>query len=285
LSSLRKRMTEDLRVRNYSPRTIDTYVRCVAAFANYFGRSPRELGPEDVRRWQVHLVEQKKASPSAINQHAAALRFLYSTTLQRKISVELIPYARRPKKLPVVPSPSEVGRFLDAVANLKHRTVLLAIYAAGLRLSEALALRVDDIDSERGLIRVCSGKGDKDRYTILSPTLLAALREYWRAYRPKGWLFPGQGPRGHLSVHMIQKACVRVRERLGSTKAITPHTLRHAFATHLLESGTDLRTIQQLLGHSSLSTTSIYLHVAVGALQQSERAPDLLARILEPALP
>lgn len=276
-------MIEDLRVRNYSSRTIDTYVRCVAAFAKHFGRPPSDLGPEHVHRWQVHLVEERKASASAVNQHAAALRFLYSITLRRKIAVEQIPYARRPKKLPVVPSPSEVGVFLDAVQNLKHKAVLLTIYAAGLRLSEALSLRIDDIDGERGLIRVRSGKGNKDRYTILSPTLLEALRAYWRIYRPKSWLFPGQDPRRHLTVHLIQKVCVRVRERLGMAKVITPHTLRHSFATHLLESGTDLRTIQHLLGHSSLNTTSIYLHVAVGALQESERAPDLLARIIEPA--
>ena len=282
MSSLRKRMIEDLRVRNYSPRTIDTYVRCVAAFAAHFGRSPCDLGREHVRRWQIHLVEDKKASASAINQHAAALRFLYSITLRRKIPLELIAYARRPKKLPVVPSPSEVGELLSAVDNLKHRTVLLAIYAAGLRLSEALALRVEDVDAARGVIRVRAGKGDKDRATILSPTLLAALRAYWRAYRPATWLFPGHGPHGHLSAHMIQKVCVRARERLGSAKAITAHTLRHAFATHLLESGMDLRTIQQLLGHSSLSTTSIYLHVSVGALQKSGRTSDLLAPILAP---
>jgi site-specific recombinase XerD len=273
-------MIEDLRVRNYSPRTIDTYVRCVAAFATHFGRSPADLDREHVRRWQVYLVEEKKASASAINQHAAALRFLYSTTLGRKIAIEEIPYARRPKKLPVVPSATEVGEFLAAVENLKHRTVLLVIYAAGLRLSEALSLRVGDVDAARGVIRVCSGKGNKDRVTLLTPTLLAALRAYWRAYRPATWLFPGHGRQGHLSVHMIQKVCVRVREKLGTTKAISPHMLRHAFATHLLESGVDLRTIQQLLGHSSLSTTSIYLHVSVGALQQRGGTSDLLAPLV-----
>lgn len=273
-------MIEDLRVRNYSPRTIDTYVRCVAAFAAHFGISPADMNGEHVRRWQVHLVEQKKASASAINQHAAALRFLYVTTLKRKITVEEIPYARRPKKVPVVPSASEVGEFLAAVENLKHRTVLLVIYASGLRLSEALSLRVADVDAARGLIRVRSGKGNKDRNTILPSTLLAALRAYWRAYRPATWLFPGHGPVGHLSVHMIQKVCVRVREKLGISKAISPHTLRHAFATHLLESGVDLRTIQQMLGHKSLSTTSIYLHVSVGALRRSGGKSDLLAPIV-----
>jgi site-specific recombinase XerD len=272
-------MIEDLRVRNYSPRTIDTYVRCVAAFAAHFGRSPVDLDGEQVRRWQVYLVEEKNVSASAINQHVAALRFLYSKTLKRRIAVEEIPYARRPKKLPVVPSASEVGEFLAAVENLKHRTVLLVIYAAGLRLSEALSLRIGDVDAARGVIRVRSGKGNKDRVTILSPTLLAALRSYWRAYRPASWLFPGHGPQGHLSVHMIQKVCVRVREKLGISKAVSPHMLRHAFATHLLESGMDLRTIQQLLGHRSLSTTSIYLHVSIGALQQGGGMGDLLAPI------
>jgi site-specific recombinase XerD len=270
-------MIEDLRVRNYSPRTIDTYVRCIAAFAAHFGRSPADLDREEVRRWQVYLVEEKKASASAINQHVAALRFLYGTTLRRRVAVEEIPYARRPKKLPVVPSASEVGEFLAAVENLKHRTVLLVIYVAGLRLSEALSLSVGDVDAKRSVIRVRSGKGNKDRLTILTPTLLAALRSYWRAYRPKTWLFPGHGPQEHLSVHMIQKVCVRVREKLGISKSISPHSLRHAFATHLLESGVDLRTIQQLLGHKSLSTTSIYLHVSIGAIREGGGKTDLLA--------
>lgn len=275
-------MIEDLRVRNYSPRTLDTYVGCVSAFAKHFGRSPAELGAEHIRRWQVHLVDDKKASASAMNQHAAALRFLYSVTLDRKISVEHIPYARAGKKLPVVPSPAELGLFFDAVANLKHRSVLLTLYAAGLRLSEALSLCVGDIDGERGLIRVQAGKGNKDRYTLLSPTLLEALRVYWRAYRPKIWLFPGQDPAGRLTPSGIQRVCVRAREKAGIAKPISAHTLRHSFATHLLESGTDLRTIQQLLGHTSLATTSIYLHVAVAALQRTQRTTDLLARVSQP---
>jgi site-specific recombinase XerD len=275
-------MMEDLRVRNYSPRTLDIYVRCVAAFAKHFGRSPSELGAEHVRRWQVHLVDEKKASASAMNQHAAALRFLYSVTLDRKIPVEHIPYARPGRKLPVVPGPCELGAFFDAVTNLKHRTVLLTLYAAGLRLSEVLSLRVEDIDGERGLIRVRAGKGNKDRYTILSPTLLDALRAYWRAYRPKTWLFPGQRPQEPLTGHSIQKVCVRARQKAGIAKPISAHSLRHGFATHLLESGTDLRTIQLLLGHTSLATTSVYLHVAVGALQRTERTTDLLARFSEP---
>lgn len=272
-------MIEDLRVRNYSPRTLDTYVSCVAAFAKHFGRSPSQLGAEHIRQWQIHLVDDKQASASAMNQHAAALRFLYSVTLDRKIPVEHIPYARPGKKLPVVPSPAELGAFFDAVANLKQRSVLLTLYAAGLRLSEGLALHVGDIDSERGLIRVQAGKGNKDRYTILSPTLLEALRVYWRAYRPKSWLFPGQDPAGPLTPSGIQRVCVRAREKAGIAKPISAHTLRHSFATHLLESGTDLRTIQQLLGHTSLATTSIYLHVAVAALQRTQRTTDLLAGV------
>ena len=214
-----------------------------------------------------------------MNQHAAALRFLYSVTLERKIPVEQIPYARAGRKLPVVPSPSELGAFFDAVTNLKHRTVLLTLYAAGLRLSEALSLRIDDIDGQRGLIRVRAGKGNKDRNTILSPTLLDALRAYWRVYRPKTWLFPGKTPQEPLTGHSIQKVCVPAREKATIAKPISAHSLRHSFATHLLESGTDLRTIQQLLGHTSLSTTSIYLHVAVAALQRTERTGDLLARV------
>ncbi|MEW6073845.1 MAG: site-specific integrase [Planctomycetota bacterium] len=272
-------MSEDLRVRDYSPRTLDTYVRCVAAFAKHFGRSPCELGAAHVRAWQVHLVEEKKASASAMNQHAAALRFLYSVTLGRKFPVEQIPYARHGRRPPGVPSPADLGAFFAAVANLKHRTVLFTLYGAGLRLSEALSLRVDDIDGQRGLIRVRSGKGDKDRYTILSPTLREALRVYWRAYRPTGWLFPGKTPGKPLTAHSIQKVCVRARLSARIEKPISAHSLRHGFATHLLESGTDLRTIQHLLGHGSLNTTSIYLHVAVAALSRSGRTSDLLAGV------
>jgi len=269
-------MIEDLRIRNYSPRTIDTYVRCVAKYAEHFGRSPDRLGPEDIRAYQAWMVEKKKYSWSAFNQAVCALRFLYTVTLDRKIPVEHIPFAREEKKLPDILSVVEVGRLLRAVDNLKHRTVLMTLYGAGLRLSEGLALLVTDIDSERMQIHVRKGKGKKDRFVTLSARLLEAVREYWRAYRPEHWLFPGDPPDHPLTPTGIQRVIRVARLRAGIPKHVTTHTLRHCYATHLLEAGVDIKTIQHLLGHRSLKTTSIYLHVASKAAESGDRASDLL---------
>lgn len=277
MTALRDRMREDLRLRNYSPRTIKTYLRWVEKFALHFGRTPSELTAEHIRSYQSYLLDEKQASPSTMNQATAALRFLYKTTLDSDIDVKRIPYAKRPKRLPVVLSRNEVARILDQVLCQKHRTVLSLIYASGLRLSEALALFTTDIDSERMQIRVRAGKGNKDRNTLLSPTLLEELRAYWRAYRPKHWLFPGN--RQDIAVHptSIQKAMQLARLKARVEKRASVHTLRHSFATHLLEGGTDVRTIQMLLGHGSLSTTSIYLHVAVDSVHLDRGSTDLLA--------
>lgn len=274
-------MIEDLRIRNYSPRTIDTYVRCVASFAAHFGRSPAKLDAADVRTYQVFLVDEKQVSPTALNRTNAALRFLYAVTLHGKLTVEQIPYARRPKRLPVVPSPGELRAFFNAISNPKHRTLLYTIYSAGLRASEAISLKAEDIDSARGVIRVRLGKGHKDRYSILTPSLLTALRTYWRAWRPTLWLFPGWEPNRQLTTCAIQKICSRTRRKVGISKRISPHTLRHSFATHLLEAGIDLRTIQVLMGHSSIETTSVYLHVAPDGLRATLGNADLLAPILK----
>jgi len=270
-------MREDLRIRNYSPRTIYTYLRCIEKFARHFGRTPAELDGEHIRIYQSYLVAEKKASPSAMNQVAAALRFLYKTTLGREIDLAAIPYAKQPKKLPVVLSRGEVARVLNVISNLKHRTVLGLIYATGLRLSEALALDVRDIDSQRMRVRVRSGKGNRDRYTLLSPTLLEELRVYWRAYRPEGLLFPGCAPLRPMHPTAIQKTMRLARLKARIEKPATVHTLRHCFATHLLEGGTDLRSIQRLLGHGSLNTTSIYLHVALDSAHLQRKDTDLLA--------
>jgi site-specific recombinase XerD len=272
-------MMDDLRIRNYSQQTINSYVRSVAAFASHFGRSPAELGPEHIRTYQVFLVNEKKLTTSGLHRAAAALRFLYKVTLHDKVPVERIPYPRREKKLPVVLSPGELKEFFDAIDNPKHRTLLYTLYAAGLRLSEAISLRSDDIDSQRGLIRIRLGKGKKDRYTILAPTLLKALRTYWRAWQPKTWLFPGRDYNKQLATASVQKICSRTRERAGIHKPISPHTLRHCFATHLLEAGVDLRTIQALLGHAHLDTTSVYLHVALDGLSGGREKADLLRAI------
>lgn len=278
MTALRQRMIADLRIRNYSPRTIDCYTRCVAAFARHFGRSPATLETEHIRAYQTYLVETKRASWVVLNQTVCALRFLYGTTLGQPGVVEAIPFPRQPKRLPVVLSRAELARFFAAVPNLKHRTVLMTMYAAGLRLLEALHLRVADVDSARQCLRVEQGKGQKDRYTLLAPTLLQHLRAYWQATRPAApWLFPGQPPQTPLTPTAIQRRCALAALRAGLTKRVTTHTMRHCFATHLLEAGTDLRTIQQLLGHRSLQTTAIYLHVATGVRPGTSPTTDLLA--------
>ena len=279
MSSLRQRMIQDLQIRNYSPRTIDIYTRAVARFAEHFGKSPRHLGAEHVRTYQAHLVETK-ASWARFNQTCCALRFFYRVSLGREGMVDQIPFPKTERRLPVVLSAAELGRFFQSVSCLKHRTVLMTMYGAGLRISEALNLRLEDIDSERGVVRVRRGKGRKDRYAPLSPALLEVLRGYWKAYRPSGYLFPGAREDRPLDPSAVQRSCVRARLEAGLAKPVTTHTMRHCFATHSLEAGTDLRTIQHILGHGSLNTTAIYLHVASGKMRQNAEAQDLLGRAI-----
>jgi site-specific recombinase XerD len=262
-------MVQDLRIRNYSPRTVEIYVRQVARFAKHFDKSPHLLGPEHVREYQVFLVEKKKASWAVFNQTVCALRFLYRVTLGRKEIVEHIPYSKPERKLPVVLSPRQLGRFFEAIANLKHRTALETMYGTGLRISEALNLRLVDVDSDRMVLRIRQGKGRKDRYVPLSPTLLELLRDYWKTYRPKQWLFPGESQDRPMHATAVQRACAWSRQKARLSKAVTTHTMRHCFATHSLEAGTDLRTIQHILGHGSLNTTAIYLHVVTGGNRSS----------------
>jgi integrase/recombinase XerD len=278
MTELRQRMIQDLRIRNYSPRTIRTYIYCVAKFAKHFGRSPEHLGPKQIREYQRHMVETKKTSWTTFNQTVCALRFLYRVTLGRSNMVEHIPFPRQEKRLPVVLSIEEVFRVLNEISNLKHRTVLMVMYATGLRLSEALALTIDDIDDQRALIRVEQGKGKKDRYVDLTPTLHQALRDYYAACRPKSLLFPGKIPGKPMHPTAIQKATHIARLKANISKPVKTHTMRHCFATHLLESGTNLRTIQVALGHASLSTTAVYLHIASRAKQTRMVPVDLLAR-------
>jgi integrase/recombinase XerD len=261
MSALRQRMIQDMQIRNLSPRTVECYVYHVRCFAKHFGRSPEQLGPEEVRQYQVHLVQEKKASWSSFNQAVCALRFLYGTTLACPWPVVQIPFAKRPKKLPVVLGPEEVQRLLPCIQPLKPRVVLTTIYAAGLRLDEAIHLQATDIDSSRMLLRVAQGKGAKERLVPLSPRLLEELRVYWRQVRPPRWLFPGAQSEQPLDPATVQKACSRAAKEAGLTKHVTPHVLRHSYATGLLERGVDLLTIQRLLGHRSFSTTLIYLHV------------------------
>lgn len=276
MTPLRKRMIEDLRIRNYSAKTIRHYVRQVAAFARHFGKSPDVLGPEHVRGFQVYLIE-KKLSWSAFNTAVCALRFFYRVTLKKDWPVEQLPYAKRPKVLPTVLSKEEVVRLFAATPHPTHRVILMTAYAAGLRASEVLGLRVEDIDSNRMLICVRQGKGQKDRYVSLSATLLDALRAYAKGRGLKTWLFPGRRPEKPLNVATAEKACLKVAKAAGLRKHVTMHTLRHTFATHLLEAGVDLRTIQRLLGHKSLSTTMIYTHVTDAKLYSTPSPLDLLA--------
>jgi integrase/recombinase XerD len=278
MTSLRQRMIEDLQIRNYAPRTLETYVDRVADFARYFGKSPELLGPPHIRQYQVHLLEDVGASWCVFNQSVCALRFLYKTTLGKDWAIAHIPFPKCPKRLPVVLSLQEVGKVLEAVTDLKYRTVLEVMYAAGLRISEALHLRVRDIDSQRMVLRIQQGKGRKDRYVSLSLTLLTCLRAYWKVVRPdpEGWLFPGSTPAGTLSASSIRRALSLAKQKAGIKKPMKTHTLRHCYATHLLEAGIDLRTIQILLGHRSLNTTAVYLHIATKSLEKASESSDLL---------
>lgn len=276
MTLLRERMAEDLRIRNYSPRTVECYVSMMARFAREFTKPPGQLGPEEIRAFQVRLIE-KKVSWTQFNQAVCALRFFYRVTLPRDFAVEHIPFAKTQKKLPTVLSVDEVRRLLGALTNTKHRAVLSLIYATGLRLNEATHLKVGDIDGARMTVHVRCGKGGKPRLVPMSAALRELLREYWRAERPRGYLFPGTDPDRPLHENSVQKACMMARLRARLEKPASVHTLRHSYATHLLELGVDLRTIQKLLGHTSLSTTAIYVHVTGRLLDAANKAVDLLA--------
>jgi integrase/recombinase XerD len=275
LSPLRRRMIEDMTVRNLSPATQRSYVRAVAKFSGYFGRSPDRLDLEDVRTFQVHLASTG-ISWSALNQTVCGLRFFYGVTLGRGEIVERIPYARTPRKLPVVLDGDEVVRLIEAVPGVKMQTALVTAYAAGLRASEVVRLKVSDVDSGRMVLRVEQGKGGKDRIAILSPQLLAILRGYWLLTRPRHWLFPGSDQSKPIDVSVLHSACRSARAAARLDKRVTVHTLRHSFATHLLENGTDIRVIQVLLGHSNLSSTARYTQVSNRLFRQTQSPLDRL---------
>ncbi len=281
MTPLRQRMMQDLRLRNLAENTQEAYLRSVAKLAQHFQKSPDLLSTEEVRSYLIYLLEKKHASPQSYIQVLAALRFLFNVTLGRKEVLEGLPRPKGVKKLPVVLSMEEVARFLGAIRNPKHRALLMTMYAAGLRVSEAVSLRVTDIDSKRMLIRVRQGKGRKDRYVNLSRRLLEVLREYWRACRPTTWLFPGMLPGRPMGREAVNDLCQRICVRAGMAKRVTPHTLRHSFATHLLEAGTDIRTIQILLGHRSLRTTATYTHVSAKTLRSAPSLLDLLPDLKE----
>jgi len=285
MTPLRLRMIEDMRIRNLAPQTQTTYVEQVARFARHFHQSPELLGPAEIRIWQLHLTQDKRLAASSIAVAVAALRFLYAITLRRTWVVEDdIPTGRLPRKLPDVLSQAEVRAFLDAVKSLKHRVILTVCYAAGLRISEAVRLKPAAIVSQRMVIRVEAGKGAKDRYVMLSPRLLDLLRTYWKTTHPKDWLFPGERPGEPISRFAVEHACREARERACITRAVTPHSLRHAFAVHLLEAGTDLRTIQLLLGHRNLATTARYLRIATSKVCAAASPLDSLD-VMTPDVP
>ena len=274
MTPLRQRMLEDMQLRNYAPATQRNYIHYVADYAKYFQTSPEKLDLEDLRQYMLYLVNDRKLSPESINTFVTAAKFLYLRTLELPWGEEQFPRVRRPLKLPVVLSHEEVVIFFDHIPGLKYRAVLMACYGAGLRISEAVALKIGDIDSRRMLIRVEQGKGKKDRYVMLSPRLLEVLRVWWRASHPgsspttkssaspSGYLFPGWRTGRHLTSTSVQVAVREAALACGLRKRITAHTLRHSFATHLLENGTDIRVIQVLLGHSRIDTTAHYTAVS-----------------------
>jgi integrase/recombinase XerD len=281
MTHLRQRMVEDMQVRNFSPHTQSTYVLQVSLFARYFSKPPDELGPEQIRSYQVYLTNEKKLAPSSILIAVSALRFLYKVTLHKDWSVEdIIPAPKKPQKLPVVLSPEEVLHFLNCVASPKHRTILTTCYAAGLRVSEAVRLKPAEVDSQRMVIRVEQGKGQKDRYVMLSPSLLEILRGWWRLEKPKPWLFPGDLPGRHITTGTVELACQEAHRASRIPKPITPHSMRHAFSVHLLERGTDVRTIQLLLGHRSLATTARYYAQIVDMCSGCAKLPITSGRAL-----
>ena len=267
MTPYRKRKTEatgpmahDMQVRGFAERTIDSYTYHVDRFCKHFGKRPEDLGPEQIREFQLWMLNVNESSWSQFNQAVCALRFLYSVTIPRDWVVTMIPYGKRSKKLPTVLSQAEVHDLIQCVTHIKHRTLMLTLYAAGLRIGEATNLKLRDVDSERMQLKVTRGKGDKQRYVPLSPKLLQELRAYWRDCKPNDFLFPGKTPNQPLNSAVIQKACKLAAAQARITKPVTPHTLRHSYATGLLEAGVDLMVISRLLGHSSFLTTMVYLH-------------------------
>jgi integrase/recombinase XerD len=271
---LRQRMIEDMTIRNMSPSTQKIYVRAVANFSIYHGCSPDKLTSEDVRDYRLHLISRGLKATS-INPIMGALRFFYGMTLGQKHVSEQIPYARREDTLPAVLARDEVVRFLRAVTDIKMRTAFITIYAAGLRVSEAVKLTARDIDSERMVITIRQAKGRKDRYVMLSEQLLGILRDYWRRERPQNWLFPGH-PGRRITTRQLQRVCRAAAEAAGLDKSVTVHTLRHSFATHLLEQGVDIHVIQDLLGHRNIATTTRYARVALNTIRQIQSPLELL---------
>ena len=275
ISPLRQRMIDDMTARRFSEATRKDYVRHVRTFAVFLGRSPETATHEDLRRFQLHMAQQQ-ISPGSINAAIAALRFFFTVTLERPDLVRPLRIVTEPRKAPVVLSPEEVARLLEAAPGVKYKAALSVAYGAGLRVSEVANLKVSDIDSQRMTLKVEQGKGQRDRYVMLSPQLLELLRDWWRAARPQVWLFPGQNPINPVTPRQLNRAVTAAKTLAGISKRVSPHTLRHSFATHLLEQGVDIRVVQVLLGHAKLETTALYTRVAVNTVRDIESPLDRL---------
>jgi len=266
VTQLRKQMLEELQRRNYSQTTVKGYLKVVESFARHFHRSPDQLGPDQIRAYQAYLFTERKLNARTVGHHTAALRFFFCKTLKRAYPIEEVPYPKAPRRLPTILTQDEAIRLIDSASNLFHRAMLMTAYSTGMRRAEVCQLKVEDIDSTRMLIHIRQGKGRRDRDVPLSPKLLETLREYWRWMKPKIFLFPGtvNGSRADkpITAKMLWAACREAAQRAGIAKPVSPHLLRHSFATHLLEGGADLPTVQALLGHADLKPTSIYLHLS-----------------------
>jgi integrase/recombinase XerD len=276
VSPLRQRMIEDMRVRNFAPNTQESYLSQVSLFARHFGKSPEQLGPQEIRAYQIYLAEERKVSVGTRILAVSALRFFYAVTLQRDWTVQLIPTPKKDHRLPVILSPQEVLQLLQAAPSFPHHVIFSTLYGTGMRVSEAVHLCAANIDSQRMMIRIELSKGHKDRDVQLSPKLLELLRCYWRKVRPGEWMFPGQNPDQPLTRDAVGNAVARASQQAGLKKHTSPHSFRHAYAVHLLEAGTDIRRIQLLLGHRSLSTTARYLRLATTTVCATTSPLDLL---------
>ena len=284
MSPLRRRMIEDMTIRKFAPKTQHDYLQRVKNFAAFLGRSPDTASFEDVRRYQLHLTTSGVGVPT-LNQAVSTLRFFFRVTLKRHDILEHTHFIHEPRKLPVVLSPEEVARLLDAAPGLKYKAALSVAYGAGLRAGEVVSLKINHIDSERMVIRVEQGKGRKDRYVMLSPHLLALLRAWWKAARPQGWLFPGRDRVQPMTTRQLNRACHAAAQMAEINKRVSLHTLRHSFATHLLEQNIDIRVIQVLLGHAKLDTTALYTRVATKTISEIMSPLDHITRKLGETAP